>query len=64
MKGAPGGLASVRPPHGGCQVVSINGTRGGGPTSEVCWGKKRGDALGPGHSPQGRPVELSFLLLL
>lgn len=30
MKGARGGLASVRPPNGRCQVVSINGGRGVG----------------------------------
>jgi hypothetical protein len=39
MKGARGGLASIRPPNGRCQVVSINGVAAGGEelTLEVLW---------------------------
>lgn len=46
MKGARGGLASVRPPNGRCQVVSINrGLRGWGPESGGFLGRERALAL-------------------
>lgn len=67
MKGARGGLASVRPPNGRCQVVSINGALWG-------WGLDSGDFLGREPVltlaapwplvPEGRPVELSSYLSL
>lgn len=52
MKGARGGLASVRPPNGRCQVVSINGP-GAGPASEVCGRRGAGRRGAGSHGPLG-----------
>lgn len=48
MKGARGGLASVRPPNGKCQVVGINGALRG---SGVGTGVQRLSGEGAGAVP-------------
>lgn len=60
MKGGRGGLASVRPPNGRRQVVSINGAlRGAGPRVRRFPGEGAGAVSDRplGRGPQGRPVE-------